>query len=267
MKIPNFKSEEGSILYKNTVGRLISPRVAEVLLTYVKTHAESARIKSVLDLACGPGTVSLPLAKAYSDWQITAVDSSDSMIALAQDEATKQGLQNLLFQQMDAGHIDLPPENFDLVLCNLAFPFFARPTDSMREVHSVIRPGGSAYFTVPGRNTWSEFFDVAKSILGDMISVARPFLSKFSQAEVLPDALSSAGFINVVEERVLLPFEFTSGEDVLTFFGQLFHMLDYASADMKSELAEAINHSNPNGFTMHYEAVLLSGQRPTEQER
>lgn len=261
MKIPNFRTEEGSILYKDTVGRLISPRVAGILLEQAKSYLGSEKVYSILDLGCGPGTISLPLAIGNPRVSITAVDASASMVALAQTEASKLGLENIVFRQMDAGHIALDRDTFDLVLCNLAFPFFARPEESMREVCSVLRPGGATCFTVPGRETWNEFFEVATATLGDMMSMAKPFLAKFSQAEGLPEAMSAAGFDDITEERILLPFHFDNGQGVLDFFAELFHLLDYATPDMKSELAEAIDRSHGDGFTMHYEVVLLTGHR------
>lgn len=263
MRIPDFKSEEGSVLYKNTVGKLISPRVAEVLSQQIQPVI--SKFNSVLDLGCGPGTLCLPLAEAHPDLRITAVDASEAMVDLVRTSAEERGLHNLRIATMDAGHIDLDPASFDAVLCNLAFPFFPRPYDSTRELFTVVKPGGQVYFTVPGRNTWNEFFQVAEEVLGDMIQMARPFLSKFTQAEVLPAALEGAGFEQVSEIRTLLPFQFANGQDVLSFFGELFHLLDYAPNDVQADLAEAIDRHHPDGFTMHYEAVLRTAKRPCEK--
>ncbi|GLG01169.1 hypothetical protein Alches_12080 [Alicyclobacillus hesperidum subsp. aegles] len=263
MKIPNFKTEQGSILYKDTVGRLISPRVAGILLEQAQFQLGYLNARQVLDLGCGPGTLTLPLAVGNPELAITAVDASKSMVGLAAAEAAKLGVSNIRFAQMDAGHISLAPGSFDLVLCNLAFPFFPRPEQSMSEVFSVLRPGGVACFTVPGRKTWGEFFEVAAASLGDMISLARPFLVKFSQADALPDAMHAVGFEQVAQQKTLLPFSFANGQAVLDFFGELFHLLDYATPDMKSEIADAIDRDHADGFTMHYEAVLLTAQRPS----
>ncbi len=261
MRIPNFKSEEGSILYKNTVGRLISPRVAQVILSRIAPYETSPTRRNVLDLGCGPGVLSLSIAAQYPQLMVTAVDSSNSMIALGQEEAAKQNLSNIDFRTMGAEKIDLEPEGYDLVLCNLAFPFFLHPFDSMREVHEVVRPGGTVFFTVPGRRTWEEFFDVTTLVLGDMAMMAKPFQSKFTQAEMLPNAMAAAGFGKLEEVRTRLPFHFESGQAVLDFFSELFHLLDYAPEDTKAEMISAIDQGHPNGFTMHYEVVLLSAQR------
>ena len=267
MRTPNFKTEEGSILYKDTVGRLISPRVADVLLARARARLLSSDIRRVLDLGCGPGAVSLPLARGNPQLQVVGVDASAAMIALARAEAAECGLQNIQFRQMDAGRLELPPGAFDLALCNLAYPFFAKPDESMRAVHDLLRPGGQVFFTVPGRRTWDEFFAVAAAVLGGAANAARPFLAKFSQAETLPAAMSEAEFVGVTEERTLLPFRFARGEDVLAFFSDLFHLLDHAPPDMKSEIAEAIDVRHPGGFTMHYDVVLLGGERGGEAAR
>ncbi len=261
MKIPNFKTEAGSNQYKDTVGRLIAPRVAEVLLENIGSHLENPLCKTILDLGCGPGTLTFQIANNFPQMKLTGVDSSESMITLAKSAVDKQGLKNVQFNQMEADHISFDPATFDLVLCNLAFPFFPKPHESMRGIFSVVRPGGTVHFTVPGRQTWNEFFEVASSVAGNMVSMARPFLSKFSQSEVLPEALSAAGFINITEKRVLLPFEFANGQSVLEFFAGLFSLMNHAPIHLKSELSAAIDRSYQEGFTMHYEAVIYSADR------
>jgi ubiquinone/menaquinone biosynthesis C-methylase UbiE len=123
MRIPHFNTEEGSILYQNTVGRLISPLVAKILLAHAQARIASFTARKVLELGCGPGTLSLPLAREHPELDLVATDASAAMVALAETEAARQSLVNVHFRRMDADHIELEPESFDLVLCNLAFPF------------------------------------------------------------------------------------------------------------------------------------------------
>ena len=51
--------------------------------------------KSVLDVGCGAGFPSLPLAIARPDLQITAIDSTDKRIVYVRECARRLGLQNL----------------------------------------------------------------------------------------------------------------------------------------------------------------------------
>ncbi|MCL6517951.1 class I SAM-dependent methyltransferase [Alicyclobacillus sp.] len=260
MRIPNFNTEEGSILYSDTVGRQIAPRVGEQLFQSLRPTLDNRPNARILDLGCGPGTLTLPIARLYPEASILATDASPAMIQLCQSAAAREGLNNIEARVMNANHMDLDPNSFHLVVCNLAFPFFARPDESVAALREVLHPDGEVWFSVPGRETWAEFFAIAERVMGDAVRVAKPFLAKFTQSEHLPGSLRTAGF-TVEERRVKLPFHFSDGPSVLSFFGQLFHLLDYAPEVLREELARAIESAAPDGFTMHYEAVILRGIR------
>ena len=132
----------------------------------------------------------------------------------------------------------------------------------MLALHDALRPDGVTLLTVPGRTTWSEFFSVAEDVMGNMVSMARPFLMKFTQAEALSDALRDAGFADITETSWEITFTFSAGVDVLAFFGELFHLLEYSPPAMRAELAATIDSRFPDGFTMHYEARMVRARRP-----
>lgn len=260
MRIPNFLSEEGSILYKNTVGKRISPRVGEIVINEAGKYMNHDT-KEALDVACGPGTISLNLARKYPDIQITGIDASSAMIKQCQDTVEKEGLQNASFITMNANTIQFPGRTFDFVVCNLAFPFFSKPKDSMQGIYDALNPGGSIVISVPGRNTWKEFFDIAEGLMGDIPKFARPFLVKFDKAETLPSAMEEVGFSDLNVTHHPIPFTFDSGAEVLNFFQELFALLNYVPDEIKTDVAEMIDTRYPNGFTMHYEAIIVQGKR------
>ncbi len=72
----------------------------------------NARPRSILDLACGTGTVSLLLAQR--GYQVTGVDLSAAMI----EEAKQKAPQNsrLEFHVQDAAELNLPGRKFDLCI-------------------------------------------------------------------------------------------------------------------------------------------------------
>ncbi|HET7657671.1 MAG TPA: class I SAM-dependent methyltransferase, partial [Bacillales bacterium] len=178
MRIPNFLTEEGSILYKNTVGKQISPRVGGIVIAESEKIMEQG-VRKVLDVACGPGTISLNLAEKNPHIHVTGIDASEAMIQQCKREAEKVGLQNTTFLTMNADSIQFPGSSFDLVICNLAFPFFSRTNESMKGIYNVLNPDGTLLMSVPGRNTWKEFFEIGEELLGDTPTFAKPFLSKF----------------------------------------------------------------------------------------
>lgn len=67
MRIPNFNTTEGSRLYQNTVGQQIAPRVADLLLAHIKRQlgSDAQARRDILELGCGPGTLTVPLAQTY----------------------------------------------------------------------------------------------------------------------------------------------------------------------------------------------------------
>jgi SAM-dependent methyltransferase len=68
--------------------------------------------KKVLDLGCGTGNVALPLAK--KGYQVTALDLSPEMLALAEHKARDAGVK-VAFICQDMREMDVPGE-FDLVI-------------------------------------------------------------------------------------------------------------------------------------------------------
>lgn len=261
MRVPNFLTEEGSILYKSTVGKQISPKVGEIVIKKIEEFINQ-NVRQVLDVACGPGTVSINLAKKYPNIKVTGIDSSSAMIKQCTDIVEQEGLKNAKFVTMNADTIQFPNESFDFVVCNLAFPFFSNPTQSTSGILNAMNPGGTILISVPGRNTWKEFFTIGEELLGDIPAFAKPFLSKFDKAETLPDAMEEAGFVELEITHHLIPFTFDKGIEVLNFFQGLFELLNYVPDEIKANVAEIIDTRFPNGFTMHYEAVTVLGKRP-----
>ncbi len=98
---------------------------------FLQVHAEVNRLmisqaidllapdatSSVLDLFCGLGNFSLPLARVAG--QVLGVELADDMVARARDNASACGLDNVIFSQADLNKpmVDLiAGQSFDLVL-------------------------------------------------------------------------------------------------------------------------------------------------------
>lgn len=262
MKIPNFKTEDGAVLYRKTVGKQISPQVGRILLDAVDGKVLPPR-GQVLDVACGPGTVSLKLATEHPTMKVTGVDSSPAMIDLCQQSALNLQLQNTEFIVMDAEKLEFDEATFSLLTCNLAFPFFLHQEESLYRFRKVLEPGGIVLMTVPGEQTWQEFFEVAEATLGEAVKFARPFMAKFDQASKLPKTMLDVGFQDVQESHYKISFHFQRGAQVLEFFNGLFSLLSYAPPELQEELVQALDTLYPKGFEMTYEAVLVEARKPT----
>ena len=65
---------------------------------------ENAEVKNILELACGTGNITIPLAK--KNYDIAGIDISDEMLNVARSKGEKQGIDLVLLEQ-DALAMDL----------------------------------------------------------------------------------------------------------------------------------------------------------------
>src|SRR5579884_3258815 len=74
-----------------------------------------AGIRSVLDVACGPGGWAQEIAFAHPDIEVVGFDIGETMIKYANAQAAIQGLDNLTFHVMDMQEpLDFLDQSFDL---------------------------------------------------------------------------------------------------------------------------------------------------------
>jgi len=73
----------------------------------------------LLDVACGPGRVALPLAEHFSE--VWAVDQEPEMIEVGRAQAERQGLTNVRWMVGRAEDIEAAPGAFELITIGEAF--------------------------------------------------------------------------------------------------------------------------------------------------
>jgi SAM-dependent methyltransferase len=104
--------------------------------------------KRVLDLACGPGTLSYRLAQAVSpDGDVVGIDLAPGMIELAHGHAPA-GLP-LRFELMDMEDLRFPDACFDAAACGHGFQFVPHLARALSEAHRVLKPGSRMAASVP----------------------------------------------------------------------------------------------------------------------
>lgn len=97
---------------------------------------------ALLDLGCGPGTITVDLARLVSPGRVVGVDASASVIEDAAGLAVSSGLPAVRFQVGDAYALDFPDESFDVVHIHQLLHHLARPVAALREARRVLKPGG-----------------------------------------------------------------------------------------------------------------------------
>lgn len=105
----------------------------------------------VLDIGCGAGTISVPLASR--NFKVTGVDAVPEMIALTKQLAADSGIgSNLEARVGDIHHLDFPDQSFELVLAIGVLPWLTEYEAAVREMRRVLKPG--AYLVVNVDNRW-----------------------------------------------------------------------------------------------------------------
>ncbi|MEA2667237.1 MAG: hypothetical protein QOJ33_171 [Chloroflexota bacterium] len=145
-------------LYPSTFSRHAGAykRRLDEVMARGEAHGRSAVIdwvepspgKRILDLACGPGTLSYPIAKAVSPGGgVVGIDLAPGMIELAQRGAPT-GLP-VHFELMDIEDLRFPDHTFDAAVCGHGFQFVPDLRRALMETRRVLKPGGRMAASVP----------------------------------------------------------------------------------------------------------------------
>jgi SAM-dependent methyltransferase len=150
---------------------------------------------SVLDVGCGPGTITAGIAEKVTPGRVVGVDSGASQIQIAL-ENTARGMANLGFQVADCYALPFDNDSFDRVFSHALFEHLSDPLRGLMEIRRVVRAGGMVGICSPD---WGGFVLSPPSLdVEDAIS-AYMALQNNNGGDVyagrkLGQYLSSAGF-------------------------------------------------------------------------
>jgi O-methyltransferase/aklanonic acid methyltransferase len=116
--------------------------------TAVVDWAQPSPGKRILDLACGPGTLSYRLARdVMPDGEVVGIDLAPGMVELAQGEAPA-GLP-VRFELMDMEDLRFPDGAFDAAVCGHGLQFVPDLLRALMEARRVTKPGARMAASVP----------------------------------------------------------------------------------------------------------------------
>ena len=121
----------------------------------------------LVDIGCGAGTLSIALAQARPDAQVTGIDISADLIAMASERAAQLGTPRVRFRHGDAGEWANPqgPDSgglADLLVSRHGVMFFADPPRVFRHLAAQCAPGARLVFSCfrdRAANGWADLFD------------------------------------------------------------------------------------------------------------
>jgi SAM-dependent methyltransferase len=96
----------------------------------------------VLDLACGPGIYTRPIARAVPEGTALGLDISWPMLSYATARAREESVDNIVWLRASAFEIPIAGASLDAVSCCGALHLFADLSRVLSEIRRVLKPGG-----------------------------------------------------------------------------------------------------------------------------
>ena len=113
------------------------------IVAYLKEHFPDLAPRRILDIGCGIGSATIPLAEAYPDAEVHGIDVAAPMVRYAHGRAESLGVK-AHFSQQDMTDLDFPDGHFDLVVSIIVTHEAPVPVlrQMLAECHRVLASGG-----------------------------------------------------------------------------------------------------------------------------
>ena len=113
-------------------------RTAENSAAYLVPHlAPGMRL---LDVGCGPGTITADLAERVAPGRVVGLDAAAEIVTKAEGLRAQRGLLNLSFEVGDAYALAAADDSVDVVHAHQVLQHLTRPVDALREFRRVVSP-------------------------------------------------------------------------------------------------------------------------------
>ena len=97
----------------------------------------------VLDAGCGPGRLTIPLAKAVGpDGEVVALDGQPAMLEKLEERLKAEGIANVRPLQAGLGEGTLQERGFDRIVLAMVLGEVRDRASAVRELYAALRPGG-----------------------------------------------------------------------------------------------------------------------------
>ena len=134
----------------------------------------------LLDVGTGTGSVALQAkARVGAEGQVTGSDVATAMLKLAKQSAAEQGINGVIFYQMDGEQLDFPDASFDTVTCAFSLFQFPDMDRALAEMWRVLKPRGRL-----GLSNWGPGY------FSPVASLQRDLFREFGLRPLLPNPIA-----------------------------------------------------------------------------
>ena len=206
-------STAGMRVYDALIATLFAP-FAEDLVERLALPGGAA----VLDVACGPGTVTrLLAARVGPTGHVVGTDMSPAMLEIARSKPADPEAAPIRWVESPAAPLAAESAAFDAVACQQGLQFFPDKAAALAEMRRALRPGGRAVVSCWTR-VEDQLFGALHAALGATVSqgLAARYTGPFSLGgEAAAAHARTAGFADVSLETLTLPVVFRGGAEAL----------------------------------------------------
>jgi SAM-dependent methyltransferase len=96
----------------------------------------------VLDVGCGPGSITLGLAEVVAPGEVVGIDLQPTQIEQARALAVERGVENVRFEVGEAYRLPFPAHSFDAAFAHGVLMHLREPVRALVEIQRVLRPSG-----------------------------------------------------------------------------------------------------------------------------
>lgn len=167
-------------------------RTAENSAAYLLPHLASGQ--RLLDVGCGPGTITADLAALVAPGEVVALEREASILDEAMAVAGERGLTNVTPMVGDVYALEAADDSFDVVHAHQVLQHLADPVAALVEMGRVTRPGGviaardadysamTWYPPEPRLDRWNEIYHAAARNNGAEPDAGRRLLAWANEA-------------------------------------------------------------------------------------
>ena len=139
-KTQNASTSAYTMGYSDDFQKLLRRRNAQTSAAHLLPHLEPGM--HVLDFGCGPGTISVGLARAVEPGELCGVDMEASQIEIARAAAEAGGHRNATFRTADVTDLPFEDGSFDVAHCHAVLMHAPDTATVLAEARRVLKPGG-----------------------------------------------------------------------------------------------------------------------------
>ena len=178
-------------------------------------HLKPKPNSRILDVACGTGLVSTTLAPLIlPEGQIQAIDLSEKMLDVAEQQIKRHGLTNIDLHVMDAERLDFKRDYFDAIVCSFGLFFLPDMPQALQEWWRVLKPQGQLLFTSFAESSFKPLADLFVARIQDFgVEVDKARWHRLETTNTCQQVLEESAYINIETHTEQLGYHLRSEQD------------------------------------------------------